>query len=242
MRYRAFQAQADLLAPARLAAGWANMALDLAPPWVRQIPPLAQASAGWQMLTRAGLTHHRRDYGFRSVRVGTEDVPVTEETVVGDAFGDLVRFRKETNPEQPRILLVAPLSGHFATLLRGTVETLLPENDVYITDWRNARDAPLADGAFGFDDYVAHIIAYLEAIGGLGVVVGAYANAGGVDEGIGWADGARDGPAIYAALARTWLDAGATIVGGCCGTGPAHISGLAARLAALAAADAKRSG
>src|ERR1700722_18739976 len=165
MRYRAFQAQADLLAPARLAAGWANMALDLAPPWVRQLPPLAQASAGWEMLTRAGLTHHRRDYGFRNVRLGTEGVPESEETLVGDAFGDLVRFRKATDPDQPRVLLVAPLSGHFATLLRGTVETLLPENDVYITDWRNARDAPLADGAFGFDDYVAHIIAYLEAIG-----------------------------------------------------------------------------
>ena len=165
MRYRAFQAQTDLLAPARMAAEWANAALDLGPPWLRDVPPLAHLSAGWEMLARAGLTHHRRDYGFKSVRIGVEDVPVTEETVVGDAFGDLVRFRKATDPDQPRVLLVAPLSGHFATLLRSTVETLLPENDVYITDWRNARDAPLADGAFGFDDYVAHIIAYLEAIG-----------------------------------------------------------------------------
>jgi len=165
MRYKAFQAQTDLLAPARLAAAWANIALDLGPPWLREVPPLAHVSAGWEMLTRSGLTHHRRDYGFRSVRIGDEDVPVTEETVVSDAFGDLVRFRKETNPDQPRILLVAPLSGHFATLLRGTVETLLPENDVYITDWRNARDAPLSAGPFGFDEYVAHIIEYLEAIG-----------------------------------------------------------------------------
>jgi S-methylmethionine-dependent homocysteine/selenocysteine methylase len=88
-------------------------------------------------------------------------------------------------------------------------------------------------------------LAYLEAIGGLGVVVGAYANAGGADEGIGWVDGAREGAATYAALAGTWLDAGATIVGGCCGTGPAHIRCLAARLAgrlAALAAVAKRSG
>ena len=165
MRYKAFQAQTDLLAPARLAAAWANIALDLGPPWLREVPPLAHVSAGWEMLTRSGLTHHRRDYGFRSVRIGDEDVPVTEETVVSDAFGDLVRFRKETNPDQPRILLVAPLSGHFATLLRGTVETLLPDNDVYITDWRNARDAPLAAGPFGFDEYVAHVIAFMEKIG-----------------------------------------------------------------------------
>jgi polyhydroxyalkanoate depolymerase len=117
------------------------------------------------MLSRAGLTHVRPPYGFASVRIAGEDVPVREERVTGTVFGDLVRFRKEGDPEQPRVLLVAPLSGHFATLLRGTVETLLPENDVYITDWRNARDAPLTAGAFGFDDYVAHVIAFLEAIG-----------------------------------------------------------------------------
>src|ERR1700722_6172923 len=78
MRYQAFQTQTDLLAPARLAAAWANIALDLGPPWLKDVPPLAHVSAGWEMLTRAGLTHHRRDYGFQSVRIGDEDVPVTE--------------------------------------------------------------------------------------------------------------------------------------------------------------------
>jgi polyhydroxyalkanoate depolymerase len=165
MRYQAFQAQADLLAPARLAASMANAALGLAPPWLRRLPPVGHLSAGWEMLSRAALTHRRPDYGFTSVRVGNEDRPVREEIVAGTPFGDLVRFRKAGDPDQPRVLLVAPLSGHFATLLRGTVETLLPENDVYITDWRNARDAPLAAGAFGFDEYVAHVIAFLEAIG-----------------------------------------------------------------------------
>ena len=165
MGYRAFQAQADLMAPARLAAGLANAALSFGPPWLRQVAPPAQAAAGWEMLSRAGLTHHRPDYGFKSVRVAGHEVPVSEERVTGTAFGDLIRFRKDGAPEQPRILLVAPLSGHFATLLRGTVETLLPDNDVYITDWRNARDAPLSAGAFGFDDYVEHVIRFLEAIG-----------------------------------------------------------------------------
>lgn len=165
MSYRAFQAQADLLAPARLAAGLANGALSLAPPWLRTVPPIGHMAAGWEMLSRAGLTHHRPDYGFRSVRIGKEDVPVTEEIAASTPFGDLVRFRKEGDPDQPRILLVAPLSGHFATLLRGTVETLLPDNDVYITDWRNAREAPVSAGAFGFDEYVAHVIQFMEAIG-----------------------------------------------------------------------------
>jgi polyhydroxyalkanoate depolymerase len=66
---------------------------------------------------------------------------------------------------QPRVLLVAPLSGHFATLLRGTVRTMLPEHDVYITDWHNARDAAATDGRFGFDEYIEHLIRFLEAIG-----------------------------------------------------------------------------
>ena len=165
MKYQAFQAQADMMAPARLAAGLANAAVAMGPPWLRQLPPLAQISAGWEMLSRAGITHQRPDYGFTSVRMGDQEVPVREEVVAGTVFGDLVRFRKEGDPEQPRILLVAPLSGHFATLLRGTVETLLPDNDVYITDWRNARDAPLSAGPFGFDEYVDHVIAFMEAIG-----------------------------------------------------------------------------
>jgi polyhydroxyalkanoate depolymerase len=165
MRYRAFQAQMDLMAPARFAAGMATAAMSHGPPWLRQLPPFGHLAAGWEMLSRAGLTHARPDYGFERVRVGAEDFEVIEDVVSSTPFGDLVRFRKAGAPEQPRVLLVAPLSGHFATLLRGTVETLLPENDVYITDWRNARDAPLAAGAFGFDDYVAHVIAFLEAIG-----------------------------------------------------------------------------
>ncbi len=151
--------------PARLAAGLAGATMAFGPSWVRKVPPLSHFAAGLEMLTRAGLTHHRPDYGFRSVRVDNDDVPVHEEVVAGTPFGDLVRFRKDGDPDQPRVLLVAPLSGHFATLLRGTVETLLPDNDVYITDWRNAREAPLAAGAFGFDEYVSHVIAFLEAIG-----------------------------------------------------------------------------
>ncbi len=165
MRYRAFQAQVDMMAPVKLAAELAHVTLSLGPPWLRQFPSIRRLSTGWEMLARAGLTHDRPDYGLTTVRMGAHEVPVREEVVAGTPFGDLVRFHKEGDPDQPRVLLVAPLSGHFATLLRGTVETLLPDNDVYITDWRNARDAPVAAGAFGFDDYVAHVIDFLEAIG-----------------------------------------------------------------------------
>jgi poly(3-hydroxybutyrate) depolymerase len=165
MNYRAIQAGVDALTPVRLAAGLANGALSLGPPWLRDTPGLSHLSAQWEMLARAGLTHHRPDFGISTVQVAGEDVPVSEELVRGTPFGNLVRFRKSSDVAQPRVLLVAPLSGHFATLLRDTVRTLLPDNDVYVTDWLNARDAPLAAGAFGFDEYVEHVIEFLTAIG-----------------------------------------------------------------------------
>jgi poly(3-hydroxybutyrate) depolymerase len=80
-------------------------------------------------------------------------------------FGTLLHFKKDIDTAQPRVLLVAPLSGHFATLLRNTVRTMLPEHDVYVTDWHNARDVNLGHGRFGFDDYIEHLIGFLEAIG-----------------------------------------------------------------------------
>jgi polyhydroxyalkanoate depolymerase len=165
MLYRAFQAYADMLAPARLAAGFAGGVLGLGPPWMGATPPLSHFAAGWELLARAGLTHHRPDYGIREAMVAGETRAVTEQVAASTPFGDLVRFRKEGDPPQPRVLLVAPLSGHFATLLRGTIEVLLPDNDVYVTDWKNAREAPLAAGAFGFDEYVGHVISFLETIG-----------------------------------------------------------------------------
>jgi poly(3-hydroxybutyrate) depolymerase len=165
MLYHTFQAGSDALAPARLAAGLAGGALGLGPPWLRTHPPLPQMAASWELLFRARLTHHRPSYGVQSVTVGNDEVPVTEETVASTPFGDLVRFRKEGFPGQPRVLLVAPLSGHFATLLRNTVQVLLTDNEVFITDWRNARDAPVSAGPFGFDEYIAHVIDFLDAIG-----------------------------------------------------------------------------
>jgi polyhydroxyalkanoate depolymerase len=80
-------------------------------------------------------------------------------------FGTLLHFKKDIDMAQPRVLLIAPLSGHFSTLLRATVRTMLAEHDVYITDWHNARDVPTEAGRFGFDEYIAHLIRFLEVIG-----------------------------------------------------------------------------
>ncbi|MNN11441.1 hypothetical protein D3C81_1243990 [compost metagenome] len=93
-------------------------------------------------------------------------MPVTEEVVARTPFCSLLHFRRHGIVGQPRVLLVAPMSGHFATLLRGTVETMLRDHDVYITDWHNPRDVPVLYGRFGFDEYVQHLITFLHALGG----------------------------------------------------------------------------
>ena len=123
-------------------------------------------AAAFEMVSRAGLSHSRPPYGIETVRIGDEDVPVTEEAAFVTPFGTMLHFKKaHTNTEQPRVLVIAPLSGHFATLLRNTVEVLLPDNDVYITDWHNARDISTEYGRFGFDEYVDHVIRFLEELG-----------------------------------------------------------------------------
>jgi poly(3-hydroxybutyrate) depolymerase len=165
MIYKMYQAQADLLYPARqmarLSAGLLR-AMDLG----QFTPsPLRQFGAACDLLANGALTHSRPDYGFKSAKMGSQIVDVTEESRFETPFGTLLRFRKDTTAVQPRVLVVAPMSGHFATLLRGTVSVLLPDHDVYITDWKNARDIPLSDGTFGFDEYVDHLIRFLEVMG-----------------------------------------------------------------------------
>jgi polyhydroxyalkanoate depolymerase len=163
MLYYAYQLQADAMNPVRALAQIALTAV--AGRRAMAGGALANMAAAYEIVSRARLTHHRPDFGIRETRIGNQTVPVREETVTTTPFGTLLRFAKESPQPQPRILLVAPLSGHFATLLRNTVETLLPEHDVFITDWHNAREIPTSAGRFGFDEYVEHLIAFLDAIG-----------------------------------------------------------------------------
>ena len=125
----------------------------------------SQFTAALELMGRFELTHTRPDFAIASCRVGNRDVPVTIATTLDLPFGKLLHFTKDIDARQPRLLVIAPLSGHFSTLLRGTVQTLLQDHDVYITDWANARDVPLEAGRFGVDDYVAYIIRFLEDIG-----------------------------------------------------------------------------
>ncbi len=163
MLYETYQFHDDLMDPVRRlarAAGWSG--LDVFGPNGAQ---RRQGSAALQLVSRFGLSHTRPEFGIGPVRVGNRLVGVTEDVVLDLPFGRLLRFRKDVDTPQPKVLVVAPLSGHFATLLRGTVRTLLADHDVYITDWTNARDVPAEAGRFGMDEHLDYLIRFLEEIG-----------------------------------------------------------------------------
>jgi poly(3-hydroxybutyrate) depolymerase len=165
MLYQAYQLQSDLMSPIRLLAQSLGASL-----WFNETErsPLRGMAAASTVLSRMRLTHTRPAYGIDSAIVAGQSLPVTEEVVLKQPFGSLLHFRRTLPadmPEAPRVLLVAPLSGHFATLLRETVRTLLQDHDVYITDWHNARDVSLLHGAFTLDDYIAYMMDFIAAIG-----------------------------------------------------------------------------
>jgi poly(3-hydroxybutyrate) depolymerase len=163
MLYQAYQAHSDMMLPMR---SWADRALWLAGEKALRInPALRNLTAAYELIARAGLTHDRPEFGIKHVQVNNRMVAVRERAALATPFGTLLHFKKQIEAVQPRVLLVAPLSGHFSTLLRGTVRTMIAEHDVYITDWHNVRDVALAHGRFGLDEYIEHLISFLETIG-----------------------------------------------------------------------------
>lgn len=125
-------------------------------------PVLASAL---EVFAHAAAPRGKPEFGLTETEIAGARVAVREQIVVRRPFGQLKRFVREGVEGGPRLLIVAPMSGHYATLLRGTVERLLPSADVYITDWRDAKLVPLADGRFDLDDYIDYVIGFLEAIG-----------------------------------------------------------------------------
>ena len=163
--YPAYQAQADLLWPLRTLNRLTLPLLDQ--PGLDDFPwlPTRPWRAAGKVFDLAQVTHTRPPWRIGEVTQGDERWPVTEEATLTTPFATLLRFRKDGAPAQPKVLVVAPMSGHFATLLRDTVRTLLQDHDVYVTDWHNVRDVPLAAGRFGLDEYTSHLIDFLAAIG-----------------------------------------------------------------------------
>ncbi|WP_375197774.1 polyhydroxyalkanoate depolymerase [Sphingobium sp.] len=165
MLYSGYQVWNDMLAPARLGAQIALSFKDKIGPMADWAMP-RRMFALMDVFQGAKLTHQRPAYAIRQVESGNALVPVREEVAMDLPFGNLLHFAKDdVETAQPKVLVVAPMSGHFATLLRSTVNTMLRDHDVYITDWKNARDVPLSAGRFGFDDYVDYIMTFLKELG-----------------------------------------------------------------------------
>jgi poly(3-hydroxybutyrate) depolymerase len=138
--------------------------------------PLAHTTYGksvaatMELFERSTRRYHRPDWGIDSVTIGGECVPVHITSVWERPFCKLMHFQRvfarPPRRPQPKVLIVAPMSGHYATLLRGTVETLLLNHDVYITNWADARMVPVAEGRFDLDDYIDYVISMLHMLGG----------------------------------------------------------------------------
>jgi poly(3-hydroxybutyrate) depolymerase len=128
-------------------------------------------AASYDLLYRLGKHYEKPTFGIKTVAIDGVEVPVTETVAVEKPFCRLLHFQRDLSglppkrPADPRVLVVAPLSGHHATLLRDTVRTLLPAHDLYITDWTDARMVPLQQGPFHLDDYVKYVIEFLDLVG-----------------------------------------------------------------------------
>ncbi len=164
MMYYAYDWQRAMLAPLR---AWAANGMTLAD----EMKPLSPGSA-WshfnaacRLVAETRITHERPAFGIDHVEINGRRVPVIEEVAASTPFCTLLRFRQAGAPPQPRVLVSAPLSGHFATLLQATVKSLARDHEVYVTDWHNMRDVPLSAGPFGLDDYVDHLIRFQAVLG-----------------------------------------------------------------------------
>ena len=170
MLYQAYELQRSWLSSA---SAWASIGAEmLSNPALPQnymggylgLGPIAASAL--EVFAHATATYGKPAWGIESVEAEGRHWPVVEATVVNRPFGDLKRFRREGLAEDaPRLLIVAPMSGHYATLLRGTVERMLENYTVFVTDWADARNVPLHEGHFDLDDYMDYVIEFLEHIG-----------------------------------------------------------------------------
>ena len=160
MIYQTYQSNADMMSPLRSVAKVVSPLLDGAragaTTWATR-----KLTAACEILKLTELTHVRRDFGIDAVKIDAREVGVREVAAYTTPFCTLLHFKKDIAVNQPRVLLVAPMSGHFATLLRETVRTMLADHDVYITDWHNARDVPVRCGRFGMDEYIEHLMTFI---------------------------------------------------------------------------------
>ena len=174
MLYSAYELAYSAFTPARIAAGvgakfWRSPLNPAAESWFGR-----STAAAFDVFENATRRYPKPEWGLDSTLVGDVEVPITIETALRKDFCTLLHFArdesalkkaKKSNEPDPTVLIVAPLSGHYATLLRGTVEAMLPGHDVYVTDWTDARHVPLTAGRFDLNDYIDYLIEFLHTIG-----------------------------------------------------------------------------
>src|SRR5688572_25993453 len=162
--YDAYEVQRSLLAGAstlaNIGAGWMQNPVN--PFAYSHMGPIVGSAL--DVFAHVAAPRGKPEFAIETTIVGGKTVPVSEEIVLRKPFGQLKHFRREGVEGGPKLLVVAPMSGHYATLLRGTVERMLPFADVHITDWRDAKLAPLADGRFDLDDYIDYLVEFLDHI------------------------------------------------------------------------------
>jgi poly(3-hydroxybutyrate) depolymerase len=175
MLYQIYETQRSLMEPfADFAQAAAKLYSNPLSPF-GQNPFAQRVSAGYDLLYRLGKDYEKPVFGIQTVNVDGVDVAIHERVEIDKPFCELRRFKRFSDDPatltrlkgQPAVLIVAPLSGHYATLLRDTVRTMLKDHKVYITDWKNARTVPLADGQFHLDDYVNYVQEFIRHLQGI---------------------------------------------------------------------------
>ena len=165
MLYQIFETQRSIMEPfSDLAQAAAKLYSNPLNP-MAQTPLAQRVSAGYALMHRLGKDYEKPEFGIKTVKVNRVDVAIHERIEIDKPFCELRRFKRFSDDpatltllkSQPVVLIVAPLSGHYATLLRDTVKTMLQDHKVYITDWKNARLVPLSDGEFHLDDYINYV-------------------------------------------------------------------------------------
>jgi poly(3-hydroxybutyrate) depolymerase len=169
MHYYAYEFAHAVLSPLRMGVHGMRSMLEMPFNPISETPFGRHMLAACEVFENVTRRYGKPEWGLRTTRVGGVDVKVHEHVVAATPFCNLLHFQRDTTETGPRydpkVLVVAPMSGHYATLLRGTVKAMLPEHEVYVTDWVDARDIPLAMGRFDLDDFIDHVIDFIRAIG-----------------------------------------------------------------------------
>ncbi|HET7728640.1 MAG TPA: polyhydroxyalkanoate depolymerase [Usitatibacter sp.] len=165
MLYQIYDWHRSAMQPWQLFAKAANELYGHPDSPLSYLPGSRNVAAAFDLMTRLTQRYHRPEFGIDSVRIGTREYAVREVYDLEKPFCRLLHFQKAGAPKQPRVIVFAPLSGHFATLVRDTVRALLADHDVWVTDWIDAKEIPITAGPYHFDDYVAYVREFLRFLG-----------------------------------------------------------------------------